>query len=303
MRAFSDLWDAARARRAAAGGSVTLLRVQAETGVPVATLSDWRSGHHLPRDADRFLEVVRLLCHWAELPPPNVREWIQLVETTNGTRASRVSSNATDTPLWTTSMVGLGERLSMGFAAAHVEVDALCLTGQSLALAAARPLQDIHARRILPKQVSVRVLVPSRATALAYPVSVEADPAIDDLLHRRWLVQRNSHAQSLRTAMLSLRSSHGIDVDVLFRAVPFTPVMELYLINNSEALFSYCMAVRRAEEIEAQPQEFIDVMTELSLQRRFASDETDSADRTFVEQSHLWFNAIWETVATDVVLQ
>jgi hypothetical protein len=103
--------------------------------------------------------------------------------------------------------------------------------------------------------------------------------------------------------MLSLRSSHGIDVDVLFRAVPFTPVMELYLINNSEALFSYCMAVRRAEEIEAQPQEFIDVMTELSLQRRFASDETDSADRTFVEQSHLWFNAIWETVATDVVLQ
>lgn len=279
---------------------MTLLRVHAETGVPVATLSDWRSGHHAPRDADRFLEVVRLLCLWAELPPPNVREWIQLVETTNGTRASRASPTSTDAPLWTTSMVGLGERLAVGFAASHVQVDALCLNGQSLALAAARPLQDIHAGRIRPERVSVRVLLPSQETTLAFPASAETDPAVDDLLHRRWLMQRNSHAQSLRTALLSLRPSHGIDVEVMFRAVPFTPVMELYLINGSEALFSYCMAVRRAEETGDQRLEFFDVMTELSLQRRFVSDETESADTTFVEQSHLWFNAIWETVSTDI---
>ncbi|WP_328439471.1 GntR family transcriptional regulator [Streptomyces sp. NBC_00457] len=279
---------------------MTLLRVQQETGVPVTTLSDWRTGHHAPRDADRFLDVVRLLCHWAELPSPNVREWIQLVETTSGTGASKSAPATPDSAQWTTSIVGLGDRLSIGFSASHVEVDALCLTGQSLALAAARPVQDIHAGKIRPARVSVRVLVPSRDIALAFPVSVKADDADGDLLHQRWLMRRNTHAQSLRTALLSLRSTHDIDVDVAFRAVPFTPMAELYLINGSEALFSYCMATRREEVIDDQPQDFFDAMTELSLQRRFTSDATESTDTTFVEQSHLWFNSIWETVSTDV---
>ncbi|MFJ4785635.1 GntR family transcriptional regulator [Streptomyces sp. NPDC088794] len=303
MRAFSDLWDAARTRRAAAGSRVTLHGVRKETGVPVATLSDWRTGHHAPRDADRFLEVVRLLCQWAELPAPDVREWIQLVEPRNNSGAPKGHStnNSTDSTLWTTSMVGLADRLSLGFSERHVEVDALCLTGQSLSLAAARPLQDIHAGRVLPEKVSLRVLVPSRDINLAFPVPVEADYDISDQLHRRWLMRRNAHAQSLRTSLESLRSTHGIDVDVRFRAVPFTPVVELYLINGSEALFSYCVATRRGEDIDGQPREFFDVMTELSLQRRFTSDTAGSADAAFVEQSHLWFNALWETVSTEAV--
>ncbi|MGW3283977.1 GntR family transcriptional regulator [Streptomyces sp. NPDC001002] len=276
--------------------------MQKETGVPVATLSDWRTGHHAPRDADRFLEVVRLLCQWAELPAPNIREWIKLVEL----RSSATSSNSTnttdstDSSLWTTSMVGLADRLSIGFSAPHVEVDALCLTGQSLALAAGRPLQDIHAGRIHPARVSVRVLLPSQDIDLAFPVSAEGDDTGGDLVYQHWLMQRNAHAQSLRTALLSLRSSHGIAVDVTFRAVPFTPMMELYLINGSEALFSYCMASRRENVIDDQSLQVFDLMTELSLQRRFASDGDGSADTIFVEQSHLWFNSIWETVSVNV---
>ncbi|WP_262061287.1 GntR family transcriptional regulator [Streptomyces sp. STR69] len=282
---------------------MTLLRVQKLTGVPVATLSDWRTGHHAPRDADRFLEVVRLLCQWAELPAPNVREWIQLVEprSNSGAPANHLSGNSTDSALWTTSMVGLADRLSLGFSAPHVEVDALCLTGQSLSLAAARPVQDIHAGRIRPEKVSLRVLVPSRDIDLAFPVSAQGDHSVSDQLHQRWLMRRNAHAQSLRTALDSLRASHGIDVDVTFRALPFTPVVELYLINGSEALFSYCIAVKREEMIDGRPWEYFDAMTELSLQRRFSSATTDSADAAFVEQSYLWFNSLWETVSTEAM--
>ncbi len=299
MRAFTDLWDAARARLAAEGSSLTLVRVHRETGVPVATLSDWRTGNHAPRDADRFLEVVRLLSRWAELPPPNVRQWIQLVEKTGEARAVRDTSAANADILWLPSMVGLGDRISTGFSARQVEVDALCVTGQTLALAIARPVQDIHAGRIRPESIGVRVLLPSRDISLAFPVSVEA-PESDDPLHSQWLIQRNTNANSLRTALLSLRRSHGIDVQVSFRAVPFTPMAELYLINGTEALFAYCMVSRREETIDDTLHDVFDASTDVSLQRRFNSGEALDNDTVFVEQSHLWFNSIWETVSADL---
>jgi hypothetical protein len=299
LRAFSDLWDAARARLAAKGSNLTLTRVQRETGVPVATLSDWRTGAHAPRDADRFLSVVRLLSRWAELPPPNVREWLHLVEQRSEIRSVKDSSTTSESPLWTTSIVGLAERLSLAFSAKHVSVDALCLTGQSLALAAARPVQDIHAGKIRPETVSIRVLLPSRDIPLAFPASVTA-PQVDDPVHQRWLSRRNTHAQSLSTALGSLRVSHGIDVELTFRAVPFTPMAELYLINDTEALFSYCIVSYREEEFGGTLHEFSDAFTELTLQRRFSSEGKEETDGIFVQQSNLWFTSIWETVSSEL---
>ncbi|MFF0097300.1 winged helix-turn-helix domain-containing protein [Streptomyces canus] len=197
------------------------------------------------------------------------------------------------------TMVGLGPRIATAFAAPHVEIDALCLTSVSLNLAIGEGLRQIHAGRLNPAKIDVRVLLPGRDIDLAFPVSVEDRD--DDPVHERWLAQRNAQGQVLRHNLLALRSTHGIDVHVSFRALPFTPPVKLYLLNGMEALFAYYTLTRRKEEIDHEHLELYD--SEGTQSMLFAFEQgAGLRDTTFVEQSHLWFNALWETISSELAL-
>ncbi|MEU6098995.1 winged helix-turn-helix domain-containing protein [Streptomyces sp. NPDC047079] len=195
--------------------------------------------------------------------------------------------------------VALAPRISAAFAAPHVEIDALCLTSVSLTLAMGEPLREIHAGRIKPARVDVRVLLPSGRIDLAFPTPVEGPD--DDRLHSRWLAQRNAQGHVLRHNLLALRSTHGIDVHVSFRALPFTPPVKLYLLNGSEALFAYYTLARRGEEIDHEHLDVYDAQGTQSMLFSFARG-AGLRDTTFVEQSGLWFDALWETITTDLTL-
>ncbi|MFH0519169.1 GntR family transcriptional regulator [Streptomyces sp. M41] len=200
------------------------------------------------------------------------------------------------------TMVALAPRIAAAFAAPHVEIDALCLTAVSLTLAIGEPLRRIHAGQLKPAKVDVRVLLPSRDISLAFPTPVDAsaDDA-DERLRRRWLAQRNAQGQVLRHNLLALRSTHGIDVRVSFRALPFTPPLKLYLLNGAEALFAYYTLTRREVEIDHQQLQMYDAAGIQSL--LFAFEQAAGLrDMTFVEQSHVWFNALWETISSELVL-
>ncbi|MEU1706616.1 winged helix-turn-helix domain-containing protein [Streptomyces sp. NPDC005706] len=198
------------------------------------------------------------------------------------------------------TMVGLAPRIAASFAAPHVEIDALCLTSVSLTLAIGEPLRQIHAGQLKPAKIDVRVLLPSRDIDLAFPVSVDAHGG-GDPVHRRWLEMRNAQGQVLRDNLLALRTTHGIDVRVSFRALPFTPPVKLYLLNGSEALFAYYTLVRREREIDHEHLQLYDAEGTRSMLFPFAQG-ADPRDTTFVEQSHLWFNALWETISSDLLL-
>ncbi|MFK4099931.1 winged helix-turn-helix domain-containing protein [Streptomyces sp. NPDC019531] len=196
--------------------------------------------------------------------------------------------------------VALGPRIASAFAAPHVEIDALCLTSVSLNLAIGEGLREIHAGRLNPAKVDVRVLLPGRDIDLAFPVPVEAHDG-DGPVHERWLAQRNAQGQVLRHNLLALRATHGIDVHVSFRALPFTPPVKLYLLNGTEALFAYYTLTRRKEEIDHEHLELYD--SEGTQSMLFAFEQgAGLRDTTFVEQSHLWFNALWETISSELAL-
>ncbi|MFJ9816885.1 FadR/GntR family transcriptional regulator [Streptomyces sp. NPDC101151] len=197
------------------------------------------------------------------------------------------------------TMVGLAPRIAAAFAAPHVEIDALCLTSVSLTMAIGEPLRQIHAGRLKPAKIDVRLLLPSRDIDLAFPAPVDASDG--GLLHRRWLAQRNAQGQVLRHNLLALRTTHGIDVRVSFRALPFTPPVKLYLLNGVEALFAYYTLTRRERQIDHEHLQMYDAEGTRSLLFPFEQG-ADLRDTTFVEQSHLWFNALWETISSDLVL-
>ncbi|GAA2318722.1 GntR family transcriptional regulator [Streptomyces hawaiiensis] len=195
--------------------------------------------------------------------------------------------------------VALAPRIAEAFAADHVEIDAVCLTSISLTLAIGEPLRQIHAGRLKPAKVDVRVLLPSRDIDLAFPVPVEGRG--DDWVHERWLAMRNAQGQVLQHNLLALRATHGIDVHVTFRALPFTPPVKLYLLNGTEALFAYYTLTRREAETDHEQPALYDAQGTQSMLFAFRQG-AGLRDTTFVEQSHLWFNALWETISSELVL-
>ncbi|WP_141313890.1 GntR family transcriptional regulator [Streptomyces spinoverrucosus] len=198
------------------------------------------------------------------------------------------------------TMVGLAPRLTAAFAVPHVRIDAACLTAETLMLALSEPVRAIHEGRVHPQSIDVRILLPSREINLAFPISVEGG-GDEDPVHQRWLAQRNAQGQVLQHNLRALRTSHGIDVHVTFRALPFTPPVKLYLLNGAEALMAYYMVTRRAEDDPSGTLDMYDVLGTESLLFSFER-QAGRRDAAFVEQSQLWFDALWETITTDLTL-
>ncbi|WP_406125776.1 winged helix-turn-helix domain-containing protein [Streptomyces canus] len=262
-------------------------------------VGDLRAGDRLPTQAElaeefgvergavrqalRALQEDGLLSNVSKGSPPRIAE-----------RVPGLSGEPQPT------MVGLAPRLTEAFSSPHVRIDAACLTSETLMVALSEPVRLIHEGRIHPESIDVRILLPSRDINLAFPVSVEA-PDDDNPVHQRWLEMRNAQGHVLRHNLRSLRSSHGIDVKVRFRALPFTPPVKLYLLNQSEALIAYYMVARREEATDAGILDMYDVLGTESLLFSFAKNAGER-DAAFVVQSQKWFDALWETITTDLTL-
>ncbi|KUM67842.1 MULTISPECIES: winged helix-turn-helix domain-containing protein [Streptomyces] len=235
------------------------------------------------RQALRVLQEDGLLSNVSKGSPPRIAE-----------RVPGLSGEPQPT------MVALAPRLTEAFSSPHVRIDAACLTAETLMVALSEPVRLIHEGRIRPESIDVRILLPSRDINLAFPVPVEA-PDDDNPVHQRWLEMRNAQGHVLRHNLRALRSSHGIDVKVTFRALPFTPPVKLYLLNGVEALIAYYMVSRREESTDAGVLDMYDVLGTESLLFSFEKGAGER-DASFVAQSQKWFDALWETITTDLTL-
>ncbi|MEU1690756.1 GntR family transcriptional regulator [Streptomyces hirsutus] len=235
------------------------------------------------RQALRVLADDGLLSNVSKGSPPRIAE----------------PAPASDEPQPT--MVGLAPRLTEAFSTPHVRIDVVSHTSETLMVAVGEPVRLIHEGRLRPESIEFRVLLPSRTINLAFPVLVDENAGDDDPVHERWLQMRNAQAQVLQHNLQSVRHTHGIDVHVRFRALPFTPPMKLYLLNGQEALIGYYMLARREEEWGTQTLDMYDALGSQSLLFSF-SKQAGQRDQAFVEESQKWFDALWETITTDLTL-
>ncbi|MFF4401894.1 GntR family transcriptional regulator [Streptomyces sp. NPDC001480] len=234
------------------------------------------------RQALRVLHEAGLLTNMSKGSPPRIAE----------PSAPRGEPQPT--------MVGLSPRLTETLAAPHARIDVVCHTAETFMVALGEPLRLIHEGRFRPDTIDVRILVPSRNITLAFPVPVEGRGE-DDPVHRRWLGMRNAQGQVLQHNLRSLRSTHGIDVRVAFRALPFTPPIKMYLLNGEEALIGYYTLTRREEEWGSETLDMYDALGSTSLLFHFKKSAGER-DAAFVQESQKWFDALWETITTDLTL-
>jgi regulatory GntR family protein len=266
------------------------LRVGASLPTQASLVEEFGVQRTVIRQALKYLQREGLLAEVTRGAPPRVADWSARAAAPDGT------------PLET--MVALGPRVTEAFEATDVRIDALCLTAESLTAVFGEQRRLIRARGTAPATVTVRLLMPDRDIDLAFPRKVFNEPVEDsaddetDPVHDRWLTQRNAHGVVLRNHLLALRSAYGTQVDVQFKALPFTPPVKLYLLNGSEALFAYYQVTRREEEIDETPVEMFDALGIESPLFHFTSGEGQlRRDMAFVEQSQAWFNALWNTIA------
>ncbi|WP_328561257.1 winged helix-turn-helix domain-containing protein [Streptomyces coelicoflavus] len=233
------------------------------------------------RQALRALQEDGLLTNVSKGSPPRIAE----------PAVPRVEPQST--------MVTLGPRLAEAFEAPRVRIDVVCHTSETLMLALSEPLRLIHEGRVRPEAIDFRVLMPSRDIALAFPVLIEQEE--DDPVHQRWLQMRNAQARVLQHNLQAVRSTHRVDVRIAFRALPFTPPMKLYLLNGEEALVGYYTVTRREEEYESRTLQMYDALGSRTLLFSFLK-RTGHRDAVFVKESQKWFDALWETITTDMTL-
>ncbi|MFD3910942.1 GntR family transcriptional regulator [Streptomyces sp. NPDC058603] len=259
------------------------------------------------RRALRSLQEDGLLTEVTRGAPPRIADRSAEPRAADGAgvagAAGTAGVGADETPQET--MVALRPRITEAFRADHVRVDALCLTAESLSAALGEQRLRIQDRSVAPSSVTVRVLLPNRNIELAFPRSVstaDTHPDEGDLVHQRWLQQRNSHGTVLSDHLVGMRSA-GIEVDVRFKALPFTPAVKLYVLNGTEALLAYYKVMVREAEIGRTSVEMYDALGDKSPLFSFVSGETRlRRDEAFVAESQAWFDALWDTIATDLAL-
>ncbi|MFI6288065.1 GntR family transcriptional regulator [Streptomyces sp. NPDC051018] len=195
---------------------------------------------------------------------------------------------------------GLGPRILEAFRSPDVLVDAVCLTSESLNLALAEPLRLIRTGRLSPRSVKIRILLPSRDLAMAFPRAVE-ESGDDRGVHQRWLSLRNSHGKVLVSSFEALRTLHGLDVEVTLKALPFTPTFKVYLLNGTAALFAYYNVEEREESIDGTLTTIYDTLGGNSKLFRFVRG-TGARDDAYVTESQEWFDSLWGTLAKDITL-
>ncbi|GAA5047846.1 type 2 periplasmic-binding domain-containing protein [Nocardia callitridis] len=82
------------------------------------------------------------------------------------------------------------------------------------------------------------------------------------------------------------------------RSYPAVPLFKLYILNGQQAFFGYYPV--REHKLDGEATAIWDLMgKDATLFQHAHDNDPDSNDSQFVQQSQLWFDSIWTSVARD----
>jgi len=196
--------------------------------------------------------------------------------------------------------VGLRPHLERAFEAERVVIDFAGFSGETLHGVITEPLDKIRIGRLTPKSIAVRMLVPDPSVPWALPCTVE-DRADSPAFRKRATDIMRRHTLAIADAVTELGALGLVEhTTAEIRAHPATPLFKLYLINNEEAFFGFYPVVEHVINLGGDTQSMYDLMgKDAILFHHSASDDDTSTGTQYVEQSRLWFDSMWNTVARD----
>jgi len=197
--------------------------------------------------------------------------------------------------------VGLRPHLERAFEEEKVSVDFAGFSGETLHGAIAEPLDKIRAGRLRPNSLSVRILVPNPSSPWSLPARVDDlndSPAFRERARR--IMQR--HTLAIVDAVNELGQLGLVaDAHAEIRVMPAVPLFKLYMINSAEVFFGYYPVQEHTVQLDGTPTAMWDLMGKDAILFHHSADANpDSLASQYVQQSLMWFDSIWSTVARDL---
>lgn len=199
--------------------------------------------------------------------------------------------------------VGLRPHLERAFEEKQVTIDFAGFSGETLHGAISEPLDKIRAGRLRPDSITVRLLIPDTSVPWTLPARVadlDDSPAFRARAHK--IASR--HAQGVVDAVNEL-SELGLvpEAKAQVRTQPVVPLFKMYMLNEREVFFGYYPVQEHTVNLDGEPTPIWDLMGKDAVLFHHTADVDDeSMASQYVQQSRMWFESIWTTVARDVEL-
>ncbi|TDP93770.1 GntR family transcriptional regulator [Labedaea rhizosphaerae] len=199
--------------------------------------------------------------------------------------------------------VGLRPHIERAFEAEHVTIDFAGFSGETLHGAILEPLDKIRAGRLRPESVTVRILIPDTSAPLAIPCRVD-DLGDSPEFRARATAIMHRHVGAITDTVNELGSLGLVNkAEAIVRVHHAAPLFKLYVINNEEAFFGFYPVREHVLTFGEQPTAIYDLMgKDAILFHHSATDDDTSTGSQYVEQARTWFDSMWNTVSTELVL-
>jgi DNA-binding transcriptional regulator YhcF (GntR family) len=197
--------------------------------------------------------------------------------------------------------VGLRPHLERAFQEDKVSVDFAGFSGETLHGAIAEPLDRIREGRLRPESLSVRLLVPDSEMPWTLPARVD-DMQDSPAFRKRATGIMQRHTMAIVDSVNELAQLGLVpDASATVRVYPAVPMFKLYLINNAEVFFGYYPVQEHTVTLDGEPTPIWDLMgKDATLFHHTADADPDSLASQYVDQSRMWFDSIWNSVARDI---
>lgn len=196
--------------------------------------------------------------------------------------------------------VGLRRHIERAFEATTVTIDFAGFSGETLHGAIAEPLDRIREGRLRPESLTVRLLVPDASMPWSLPARTD-DLSDSPAFRRRATRIMERHTTAIVDSVHELASLGLVtSATALVRSYPAVPLFKLYILNGEQAFFGYYPVREHRLELDGESVAVWDLMgKDATLFEHGQDADPDSNDSQFVEQSQIWFDSIWTSVARD----
>lgn len=198
--------------------------------------------------------------------------------------------------------IGLRPHIENAFEAEHVRIDFCGYTAETLHGILSEPLDKVRAGRLTPKTIQVRLLLPDMSRPLALPVLSSKDPDASGAVRDRMAGISARHAGAIHESIEELGDLGLVaEAKVETRLHGSAPLFKAYIVNGVDVFFGYYPVARHDVRIDGKKRTILDPMGKDAVLFQHTDDgDPDGTGSQFVAQTLLWFDSIWESVATPV---
>lgn len=199
--------------------------------------------------------------------------------------------------------VGLRPHVEQAFDRTSVSIDFAGFSGETLYGVLQEPLDKIRLGRLVPDELTIRVLLPDLSAPTGLPALAPSGEDSPDVRKRMDRITARS-VQAITDAVQELGDLQLIrSASAQVRTYRAAPLFKLYLLNSEEAFFGFYPVVEHPVSLEGEATPIFDPMGKDATLFHFATTEDESAiDSQYVAEAQRWFNSVWTTVAKDYPL-